>query len=266
VSNKSFKPSFNFRSLATVLALICCLGLTGCLKHELSTGLTEREAQEMIVILKENSLDASRELVAREREEPSWTVFVRGGDQNLVLAWRVLQENGLPRQRLKGLDEVFSKEGMIPTATEERAKYLVGLSGEVSETLRAISGVVDARVNLVIPENSPLLERENWKPASASVLLKYRYEKPPLHEDSIKSLVSRAVEGLQTENITVVMQRVTPKVQPERDVQWYAASQEVTIAALGLLGMMTILAMVLLGRVKHLQLQVKQHQEAARKA
>ena len=126
--------------------------------------------------------------------------------------------------------------------------------------------MVDARVNLVLPENSPLLEKENRKPASASVLLKYRYEKPPLHEDSIKSLVARAVEGLTPDNITVVMQRVTPKVQPERDVQWYAASQEVTLAALGLLGILAILALVLLGRVKHLQLQLKQQKEAARKA
>lgn len=244
------------------MVILFCLPLVGCLKHELSSGLTEREAQEMIVLLKENGLDSSRELVAKDREEPSWTIYVKGGDQNLVLAWRVLQENGLPRQRVKGLEEVFSKEGMIPTATEERARYLVGLSGEISETLRAISGVVDARVNLVLPENSPLLERANWAPASASVLIKYRYEKPPLHEDSIKSLVARGVQGLQPEQITVVMQRVTPKVQPERDVQWYAASQEVAIAALGLLAAMTIITLVLLGRVKQLQMQLRKAREA----
>lgn len=220
----------------------------------------------MIVVLKENGLDASRQLVSREREAPSWTVYVKGGDQNLVLAWRVLQENGLPRHRVKGLEEVFSKEGMIPTATEERAKLLVGLAGEVSSTLRAITGVVDARVNLVIPENSPLLEKENWAHASASVLLKYRTEQPPLHEDSIKSLVARAVEGLTPENITVVMQRVTPTVQPERDAQWYAASQEVAIAALVLLGVMTIFVLILLGRVKHLQMLLRQRGDSPKEA
>ncbi|MCU0227878.1 MAG: hypothetical protein MUF01_09595 [Bryobacterales bacterium] len=249
---------------SALLVALSMLMLSGCLKHELSTGLSEREAQEMIVLLKENGLDATRELVKREREQPSWTVLVKGGDQNLVLAWRVLQDNGLPRQRIHGLTEVFSKEGMIPTATEERAKYLVGLSGEVSETLRAITGVVDARVNLVIPENSPLLEKSNWKPATASVLLKYRTEKPPLQQESIQSLVARAVEGLTEDNITVVMQHVTPKPQPARDVQWYAASQEVSIAALTLLGLMTLFALLLLGRIKQLQLQLKQ--QASRKA
>ncbi len=263
--NRFFKLRFRVQRATTALGLLSMLWLCGCLKHELSTGLSERDAQEMIVLLKENGLDASRELVKRDREEPSWTVMVKGGDQNLVLAWRVLQENGLPRQAVRGLNEVFSKEGMIPTATEERAKYLVGLSGEVSETLRAITGVVDARVNLVIPENSPLLEKANWKQATASVLLKYRTEKPPLHEDSIKSLVSRAVEGLSIENITVVMQKVTPMAQPQRDVQWYAASQEVTILALSLLGLMTIFALVLLGRVKQLQLVLKQYKEASRR-
>ena len=266
VSSKYYILRYRLRVAGSILAVLWVLALTGCLKHELSTGLTEREAQEMIVILKENGLDASRALVQRDREQPSWTVMVRGGDQNLVLAWRVLQENGLPRQRVRGLNEVFSKEGMIPTATEERAKYLVGLSGEVSETLRAITGVVDARVNLVIPENSPLLEKANWKQATASVLLKYRTEKPPLNEDSIKSLVSRAVEGLSDDNITVVMQRITPSVQPQRDAQWYAASQEVTIAALALLGLMTIFALLLLGRVKQLQLVLKQQKDAATRA
>src|SRR6185503_7668877 len=119
---------------------------TACLKSELETGLTEAEAQEVIVMLKEHGLSASRSFVAKGKDSGAWTVYVGGGNHNLVTAWRVLQENGLPRQRVKGLDEVFSQGGLIPTASEEKAKLLVGLTGEITRTLKSIDGVVDARV------------------------------------------------------------------------------------------------------------------------
>ena len=55
---------------------------------------------------------------------PAWTVKVKGGSRNVLVAWQVLQDNGLPRQKVKGLEEVFASKGMIPTASEEKARML----------------------------------------------------------------------------------------------------------------------------------------------
>src|SRR5512138_2252517 len=97
------------------LFVISLVFLTGCLKQELQTGLTEPEAQEMIVLLKDHGLEAVKQLSAAANQgEPTWTVSVKGGSQNLFLAWKILQENGLPREKATGLKDVFSNSSLIP--------------------------------------------------------------------------------------------------------------------------------------------------------
>jgi type III secretory pathway lipoprotein EscJ len=56
-----------------VFACVLALLLSGCLKHELQTGLNEHEAQEIIVLLKRNGLDATRQMVANGKESATWT-------------------------------------------------------------------------------------------------------------------------------------------------------------------------------------------------
>src|SRR5206468_11643220 len=134
---------------------------------------------------------------------PTVTVTTKGKRENAVRGWRILQENGLPRQKVKGLEEVFSTTGMIPTASEEKARLLMAFSGELSRTLKSIQGIVDARVQVVLPENSPLLQADQRNPTTASVLVRYRGTQPPLTEEEVKKLVARGVEGLQPDNVGV---------------------------------------------------------------
>src|SRR5215831_8017600 len=157
--------------LAKVALLACLLGLCGCLSRDLQSGLSEQDAQEIIVVLKQNGLDAylERETGGDRDSGPAWTVKVKGGSRNLLSAWQIMQDNGLPRQKVKGLEEVFASKGMIPTAGEEKARMLLALSGELTRTLKSVAGVVDARVQVVLPENSPLVDRSQWSPPTASV-------------------------------------------------------------------------------------------------
>jgi type III secretion protein J len=226
------------------------LPLCGCLSRELQSGLSEQEAQEIIVVLKQNGLEAFpvREAASEQGEAPAWTVKVKGGGRNLLLAWQVMQENGLPRQKLKGLEEVFSSKGMIPTASEEKARMLLALSGELSRTIRSVTGVVDARVQVVMPDNSPLLDKDQWRPPTASVLVKHQGQAPPLTEDEIKSLVARGVEGLQPENVAVVYKRVGATPPPKRDAGWYLADAYVVVGSLSLAALMGIGALALVFR------------------
>ena len=122
-SNRLFKPRCKPLRRSGLLAVAFLAVLTtGCLRQELVSGLDERESQEIIVLLQENGLDGVREIVPQERAAPTWTVLVRGGEGNRVLAWKVLQENGLPREKVQGLGDVFAEQGMIPTSTQEKAK------------------------------------------------------------------------------------------------------------------------------------------------
>ena len=240
-----------------VLVLPWMLLLTGCLKHELQSGLNQQEAQEIIVLLKGHGLEASSDPIPNGKETPTWTVQVLGGNQNLVLAWRVLQENGLPRQRVKGLEEVFSTSGLIPTASEEKAKMLMGLTGEITKTLNSVDGIVDARVHVVLPENSPLVDRAQWSATTASVLIKYRGNKIPLEESEVKALVSKGVEGLSPDQVVVVYKSIPEMQNPARDVKFYLGNQELTLAAVSLMCLLGMLAVGLSARVRQLKKRIK---------
>jgi type III secretion protein J len=234
--------------------LVLALTLSGCMSHEVASGLGEQDAQEIVVVLKENGLDAAavRSAGVDRNTAPSWTVTVRGGSQNTVLAWRVLQESGLPRQKVKGLEEVFSSTGMIPTASEEKARLLMALSGELSRTLKSVQGVVDARVQIVLPDNSPLLDRSQWSPPTSSVLIKYRGSQFPLSQDEVKSLVARGIEGLQADNVAVVFKRTEPARMPSKNPAWYLSDQYVVIAALCLMLLASLGSLLLILRGRRL--------------
>ncbi len=248
------------------LRLSLVLGLTlflcACVTHELQTGLDEQDAQEIVVLLNENGIDAFTAKAASEKKgEEKWNVVIRGGDQNLAHAWRVLQENGLPRQKDKGLEDVFSSSGMIPTATEEKARLLVGTSGEISRTLKSVAGVVDAHVLVVLPDSSPLLDKTERVPPTASVLIKYRGDPVPLTEDDVKKLVARAVEGLQPENVAVVYKKIEPKQVLDHSFIPPLGNQEFLLAALALLAISSIGCLALIGKSRWQRSKIEKLQQ-----
>jgi type III secretion protein J len=248
------------------IVLLVAIALTqlACLKSELGAGLTEAESQEMIVLLKNHGLNAQRTFVPKGKDQGSWTVYVSGGNQNLVVAWRVLQENGLPRERVKGLDDVFSQTGLIPTASEEKAKLLVGLTGEITRTLKSIDGIVDARVHVVLPDNSPLLDKSQWAPTTASVLIKHKWQQPPLSEADVKSLVAKGVQGLTPDQVAVVFKSVPETPETRRDVSWYVGNQEITAASVAVMLFAAFLALGQTVQVRRLRRQISALRTAPR--
>jgi type III secretion protein J len=248
------------------MVVFSLLLLTGCSRQELQTGLTEGEAQEVIVLLKDHGLEASRQIsISADQGPPTWTVSVKGGSKNLFLAWKILQENGLPREKATGLKDVFSSSSLIPTASEEKARMIVGLSGEIRQTLLSVSGIVDARVHVVLPENSPLIEKSEWKPATASVLVKYQGQQLPLQPEDVKSLVANGIEGLQPPNVAVVFKKVESTPPPPTEAgSWYFGSRDLTVFSLGLLILTTLGSLALLIRSHRLQAKLRQLQNELR--
>lgn len=232
------------------VVIVLAISLCGCASREIASGLDEQDAQEITVVLKENGLDAQtvRANGQDRNAAPTWSVKLKGGSESAVLAWRILEENGLPRQKVKGLAEVFSTTGMIPTASEEKARLLMALSGELSRTLKSIQGIVDARVQVVLPDNSPLLQSDQRNPTTASVLLKYRGAQPPLSEDEVKKLVARGVEGLQPDNVAVVFKRIDLVRVPQKASQPYMGDSQVAVAALALMMIASFASLLLVFR------------------
>jgi type III secretion protein J len=179
--------------LTTIAASICLL--CSC-KEQLYARVSERDANEILAALYSDGIRAQK----RTQDEKTWSVLVE--ERDLQHALQLLGEQGLPRESFANTGDLFRKEGLISTPSEERIRYIYAVSQELSNTLSQIDGVIMARVHPVIPANDPLATRV--RPASASVFIKHRRDANlQAMAPAIKNLVMRSIEGLEYENISL---------------------------------------------------------------
>jgi len=172
------------------------LALAAC-QEELYRGLTEEDANRMVVALEQAGIGAAK---LTPDEGRTWTVEVEHADMGGAM--QALTERGLPEKHFDNLGELFKREGLVSTPTEERVRFVYGLSQELSQTLSRIDGVLIARVQIVLPNNDPLADQ--IKPSSASVFIKYQrgFDVGALNTQ-IKTLVMHSVEGLTYDQVSV---------------------------------------------------------------
>jgi len=172
--------------------------LTGCGKTTLFNQLGEQEANEMMAILLQREIACVKE----PGKEEKWILRVPAAD--FARAVEVLKVQGYPRDKFANMGEIFQKAGLVSSPTEERIRYMYALSQEISDTLMRIDGVLNARVHIVIPNNDPLAEKVS--PASCAVFIRYKagFDLEGL-TPQLKSLVMRSIEGLNHDNVSLVL-------------------------------------------------------------
>lgn len=193
------------RPVLLAAAVGCALLLAGC-QDELYSGMTEKEANEMLAALMSNGIGADK--VAKGKD--GYTVMVDGRDMLRAIA--ILDDKGLPKRSRDSVGKVFEKSGIMSSPFEERVRYIYALGEDVAQTLSQIDGVVTARVHLVIPDAPQL--GQAVKPSSAAVFIKHQ---PGTDLEflvpQIRRLVSSAIEGLDYQSVTVVLTEAQPSKQ-----------------------------------------------------
>jgi type III secretion protein J len=187
-----------------VALLAAAVVVQGC-RTELSHGLGEAEANRVVATLAEHGIPA--EIVASAgRDGPASTVVVPATEA--ARARIVLSRRNLPGDPEDGLREVFDRGGLVPSPTEEQARLVRAIQGELEQTLESLDRVVAARVHLSMPEAPSMLSLapdEQRPELSASVVLRYVGSSPPVREDDVRGIVAGAVSSLAPERVAVLM-------------------------------------------------------------
>jgi type III secretion protein J len=182
-------------ALRATAAVALSLALAGC-KVGLYSGLNEPEANDIVAALSAQNIDARKEHL----EGADWQVQV--DEDRLGASLAVLRAQGLPHERFATMGEMFQKQGLVSTPAEERMRYIYAVSQELSQTLRSIDGVVEARVHVVIPANDPLSDK--LRPSSAAVFIKHRPDVDlRLLVPAVKDLVAHSIEGLGYDQVSL---------------------------------------------------------------
>ena len=186
------------RVLVSGIALSAVLLLSACGEQDLYADLSQRQANEMVAVLRNAGIDADK--LARDNN----TFAVAAPRDSFAQAVEILRAAGYPRDGFDSIGQVFKKEGFVSSPLEERARLSHATSQEIANTLASIDGVVLARVHLAMPERDPLADKA--PPASASVFIKHR---PGVNLEGrighIKALVVNSIQGLAYDNVTVVL-------------------------------------------------------------
>ena len=183
--------------------MLCTVVMLASCDASIAGGLDEDQANEIVVALDGQGISALKHKEDGVTETPTFRVEVSGDDVGRAL--HTLQSGGLPRHSERGIEEVFGAGGLVPTATEERARYTSALSGELARSLETMDGILDARVHLALPETRDLPLDAPPPHPRASVLLKYRRGPVRPYDDAaVRAIVAGAVQGMETTDVAVV--------------------------------------------------------------
>jgi type III secretion protein J len=224
--------------LRLVVACGLALALAGC-KTGLYSGLTEPEANEIVAALEDGNIEARKERL----EGTEWQVQV--DEDRVAAALDLLRAQGLPHERFASMGDMFQKQGLVSTPSEERMRYIYAVSQELSQTLRSIDGVVSARVHVVIPSNDPLSDK--IRPSSAAVFIKHRPDVDlRLLAPAVKDLVAHSIEGLTPDQVSLSLFEAPRAPAPAAAVLVAGEPQRLVLGVLSPRAVVVLLVLLLL--------------------
>lgn len=127
-------------------------------------------------------------------------------DRNQVYATRIkLMGKDLPLHGAVGL-ELFNNSDFGMTEFAQKINYQRALQGELTRTILSIAEIRDVRVNLALPEQGLFKQASSRPKAAITLTMKQGQVLRPEQITGIQRLVSAAVPGIATQDVTIVDQ------------------------------------------------------------
>lgn len=198
------KRTFRWGAFALVLLLVACG------QENLYQDLTERDANEILVVLYQEGISAEKVRV-EGTQEVTYTIQVPKDE--IKQARRILVANNLPKKKELGFSGICQEKGLIPTPEEEKCRKLLALKGEIINSLERVPGVIDADVVLNIPEIDEFASEDAAKKKpTASAVVRVNKEQMgagyEVREVNMQRFIANTVENLDPRDVTVIISYV----------------------------------------------------------
>jgi flagellar M-ring protein FliF len=244
---KAFWDTLNGSKRIAILAVVA-LVVGGSITLLLSRKQVDKD------YLYQNMSETDNQEIVAELKKQRFVDFVMDAkgilvpvDQIVPLRLKLAQE-GLPSRGMIGWEK-FDDKDFTRTEFEQNINKLRAIQGELARTISSIEGINSARVHIVTPKKA-LFQEDEQKP-TAAIYIKTR-ENVTLSPKQIKGithLVSRSVEGLDPDSITIIDQEGKMLTKIEADDPASKMTQEMTAYRRNLEAEMTSKIKSLVGRI-----------------
>lgn len=199
-----------------ILPLFFLVLFAACQKNVLLQELSQRDANEAQVLLAKNGIQTHKE-AATVQQKTTWTIYVDSGDEEA--ARELLAAHHLPREKELGLEGMCKDSILIPSPKAEKCRELLGLKGEIINSLESLPGVVDAEMVINIPDKEDFPDENipQLRP-TASIIVQFEVSEgqPVLTEERVQRFVANAIVGMDMRDVTVILSHNAPS--PTADV------------------------------------------------
>lgn len=248
------------RSVAARCLLASALVLMpACGEKAVTSVPTEPDAVEILDVLGQSGLEAERREVG-EGEARRWEIVVDEGvfgGGEAALAVQVLRDHGLPRPE----ERIDEGGGLIPSERVEKLREQRRIRADIERQLRALPGVTLALVTVVLPQDSTL--ELNPYPATASVVINYKDERPSFTEQQVQNLVAKGVPNLKPLDVSVTMSSQTLRPVPQRELDARRRNNILLALGVGLFVVLGCLLVVLLLQMRRQRAELEELREAS---
>ena len=174
----------------------------------LYSGLDEKEAAEVFTKLDElgvkPKLDGTSTILVPKNKEPQ-------------IRMQMAME-GYPKSGFN-YDIYLQSSSFGQTDDEMRKRWIIQLQERLSQSIRVLNGVQDAVVTIAMPEKDVFVLKDSEKPVTASVIIlpEVGHEISYEQAKSIEQLVAKSVPGLDSENISIIDNKMNILNEESRD-------------------------------------------------
>ncbi len=244
---KAFWDTLNGPKKIAILAVIALI-VGGSLTLLLSQKQVEKD------YLYPNMSESDNQEIVAELKKQRFTEFVMDAkgilvptDQIVPLRLKLAQE-GLPSHGMIGWEK-FDDKDFTRTEFEQNINKLRATQGELARTISSIQGIYSARVHIVLPKKALFQEDEEKPTAAIYIKTAPNTNLTPKQIKGITHMVSRSVEGLSPDKITILDQEGNELTKIESDDPTSKMTQEMTTYRRNLESEMTNKIKSLVGRI-----------------